>query len=669
LSAYAQEDKGLVRVFDIEGNAYIFTGRNRPVYNVKEGQYLKKGQIIATSDYSTAGIDFSGNGVLVMAPNTQVLISSITKRNLRHIILIAGEVYFRTKNGLFRNRPPGVVTSVRGFPHGYLGKEYKIKFIPDEQSLEVMDKNVSVYPLLALTEKGARKDENPESFKEGYKQDIDQELDWRELLDEFDSTDTSTKLEKKKKWDLTFILRGVNVRENQFITTDTTTVTSGSGTDADGTNSTINDEELNPKERYFDARLKFGTRRKKGNGVIIFNGWLEYGNQTDFYREPLQFLDGRKDGRSHLEIAEAYYQFSWLNSDITLGKKVLKAGYSKLYSIMDILTPKDLYDPLDRRDLGNYLVQFDNYIGDVSLSYALMPYFLPNKAPKRFLSESDTVSSDGELVRPNREYPRSKPSTFQHYLQAKTSLGGWDLTASVFRGPYQFPAFNQKIKRGTGNTLDCADNACEVVENYAIVDRYSLGFSKLLGKLLFYSEHVYQNADSRKDDNWYKFLVGLNWKTTDFDNFKLFDNIEYFIEYTKEKITLDQDTVDPTNAILDIQEGESKLIPITSSLESRRDHRNNIIGRFAFQYNDETKLTANYDFNFEFSDFLQIYGLEYSPKDNFNIRLNYELFQLNLTRRSQGSTIQTPFGDLDTSQETEITREFQRYTIRLDYIF
>ena len=286
-----------------------------------------------------------------------------------------------------------------------------------------MDKNVSVYPLLSLTEESNKEIEQPKSFSEGYQKDIDQEVDWRDLLDEFETTETSVKLDNKKKWDLSFVLRGVNVQENQFITTDSTTVTSGTNSSADQTNSRIDEETNTPKERYFDARLKFSTRRKKGNGTLIFNGWLEYGNQTDFYREPLQFLDGRKEGRSHIEIAEAYYQFSWLNSDITLGKKVLKAGYSKLFSIMDVLTPKDLYDPLDRRDLGNYLFQLDKYLGDFTISYSLMPYFLPNKAPKRFLSESNEIAnSNGDLVRPNRIYPRSKPSTFQHYLQVPKLL-------------------------------------------------------------------------------------------------------------------------------------------------------------------------------------------------------------------------------------------------------
>lgn len=589
------------------------------------------------------------------------------------MILIGGEVYFKTKKGLYRDRPPGVILSVRGFPHGYQGKEYKIKFEPEEQSLFVMDKDVDVFPLLALTEESNRKVQNPKSFEEGFQKDYDNDVDWKELLDDFDESAPTAKLDKKKKWDLTFILRGVTQEENQFITTDTTTVgnetTNG---DLDGSNTLITEENLDPKERYFDARLKFGTRRKKGKGVIVFNGWLEYGNQTDFYREPFQFLDGRKEGRSHLEFAELYYQFSWLKNDITLGKKVLKAGYAKLYSIMDILTPKDLYDPLDRRDLGNYLIQFDSYFGDVTLSYALMPYFLPNKAAKRFLSQSEGVQSaaSDELVRPNREYPRSKPSTFQHYLAMKTSLAGWDMTLSLFRGPYQFPAFNQNLKRGSGDSLDCSNNACEVVENYSIVDRYSFGLSRLIGKVLFYQESVYQNADSQKDDSWFKFITGLNWKTTNnkLGSFTLFDNIEYFVEYTKEKITLAQKTIDPNNVILDVQEGQTIQIPVTSSVESR-DHRNNLISRIAFQLNDEFKISLNYDFNFEFGDFLQIYGAEYSPNDNLSFRLNYETLQLEVQERSENSTIFTPFGDIDTTQSSEITRTFDRFTLRMDYLF
>lgn len=667
----AEDKKGIVRVFEIKGKAYIFTGRNRPVYPVQEGQYLKKGQILATSRYSTVGLDFAANGILVLAPHSQILISSVTKGNLRHIVLISGEIYFKTKKGLYRSRPPGVIVSVRGFPHGYQGNEYRIKFQPEEQSLYVMDKDVEVFPLLALTESSNKKEQDSASFKEGFQEDYDQDLDWKELLDDFDDSGPKVTLDKKKKWDLEFILRGVSQEENQFIVTDTTIV--GEDTtdgNLDGTNTLLSEETQQPKEKYFDARLKFGTRRKKGKGVIVFNGWLEYGNQTNFYREPLQFLDGRKEGRSHLEIAEAYYQFSWLKNDITLGKKVLKAGYAKLYSIMDILTPKDLYDPLDRRDLGNYLIQFDSYFGDVTFSYALMPYFLPNKAAKRFLSQTEGVESvtSGEFVRPNREYPRSKPATFQHYLQMKTSLAGWDMTLSAFRGPYQFPAFNQNIKRGSGSSLDCADNACEVVENYAIVDRYSLGLSRLIGKVLFYQESVYQNADSQKDDSWFKFVTGLNWKTSEFKNFRIFDNIEYFVEYTKEKITLAQKVIDPNDVVLDVQEGQTIQIPTTSSRESR-DHRNNLVSRIAFQYNDEVKMSLNYDFNFEFGDFLQIYGLEYSPNDNLSFRLNYETLKLEIQERSEQSTIFTPFGDLDTTQSTEITRTFNRFTLRMDYLF
>lgn len=586
------------------------------------------------------------------------------------MILIRGEIYFKTKEGLYGDRPPSIVVSVRGFPHGYQGREYKIKFKPEEQSLLVMDKEVEVFPLLALTESQSRDVDNPDSFKEGYQEDYDKDLEWKELLDEFEANESKPELAKTKLWDIEFILRGVSADENQFITTDTTTTSSDTGTDLDGgENSIISEEELTPKEKYFDARLKFSTRRQKGKGVVVANGWVEYGNQTDFYREPLQFLDSRKEGRSHLEMAELYYQFSWLKNDITLGKKVYKTGYAKLFSIMDILTPKDLYDPLDKRDIGNYMIQFDSYIDDITFSYALIPYFVPNKAPKRFLSESESiVGVDGELVRPNREYPRSRPSTFQHVFEMRTTMAGWDITLGAFRGPYLFPAFNQNIKRGSGDTLDCDDNNCEVSEVYPIVDRYSFGFSKIIGKVVFYGETLYQDADSQKDDNWWKYHLGLNWKTTNFDNFKLFQNIEYFVEYTKEKITLAQETIDPNNAVLDIREGEAKSIPITSSEESR-DHENNIISRIAFQLNDETKFSANYDFNFDFGDLLQVYGIEYTPQDNLTIRLNYETFKLSIENRTEESTIFTPFGDLDTTETTEVTRTFDRFTLRLDYIF
>ncbi|MGB0452833.1 MAG: hypothetical protein ACPGJV_03890 [Bacteriovoracaceae bacterium] len=651
-------NRSIVKVFDIKGESFLFQGRSAPVEKLNEGRILRSGDIIATSNQSTLALDFSGNGIVVLSPNTQVLVNKVTKNHLLHLILIRGEIYFQTKGSAWKSRPPGVIFSVRGYPHGYIGHKYKIRFLPKEQSLVVMDDQIKVYPL-NLKDIAPQRSRS-KKFIQGFALDQDEDDEWRSLIQEFETDQRKEDLQNQRSWDLKLVTRGVHVEENQFVTTDLFV-----DNEELGENSIVTDDSLKPKETFYDVRLEWGTRKSKGMGTFITNGWLEYGDQEDQYREPLQFLNDRKDGRSHLQIAELYYQMSGKSNDFTFGKKIIKSGYANLYSILDRITPKDLYDPLDKRDIGNYLVQFDSYFGNWTLSYVLLPYYLPNKAAQRFIADDS-----GNLIRPNREYPRSKPSTFQHYLKAKTSTSGWDFTFSLFRGPYNSPVYTQTLTGPSdGSNLDCSNANCEIKEIYPIVDRFSFGFSTLFGKINTYFESQYQDADSRRDQTWFKYLIGATWKEGDFEFTPFIDQATYYLEYTKEKIVNEQRTEDINEAINNLGAGETKTIFLEDTSESR-DHDHNILFRTVLTFSPKYALTLNYDYSFDLQDLLQIYGIEYTADQNLFIRLHYENYRLNLKTRQNDTSLTTPLGSFNNlSQSTDLKRTFDRYTLTLNYTF
>ena len=136
-----------IRIAQIVGKAYGFFGPKKPIRALKKNRLIKVGTILATASNSLVYLEFDTNGVVVLAPKSQLMIRKLSSGGLRHISLLKGSLYFRTKRWKYRKRPPGVMINIRSYPHGYYGENYVLTFTQDKKEISVKSGHVTMLKL------------------------------------------------------------------------------------------------------------------------------------------------------------------------------------------------------------------------------------------------------------------------------------------------------------------------------------------------------------------------------------------------------------------------------------------------------------------------------------------------------------------------------------------
>lgn len=674
----AQERALPVRIAEIKGRAYVFERSGGPLFVGAPMMLLRQGHFVATDGRSTALLDLTTNGVIALGPRTIVRIGPRTRRGLRHIDLIEGHLYFRTRPE-FNDRPPAGLITMRGHPYGFVGKDFKITYTKNERSIEVLSGQVERFP---LKEKKRTQSEDSALGVDT----TDEWSDWEEETTQLEQLEDirrvppeelqslfveqlKTQVEgptrdepfsvtiEKKPVTGKFIARGIYNIEDSTLNVDETVTVVNNGNQIDEVS--VNDiRQFNPPTIAYDARLELKTDREIGGARLFASGWLEYGKPTDNYRPPLQIFNNRKEGRGPIELNELYIAHNWLDTDLSVGKRVYKTGTGLLISPMDAITPKDLYDPLDYKDLGNWMIRVDHYFGNSSLSYALIPYFLNNKSGVTFVAAIEEA-----LVEPEQVFPRGDQQSFTHYLQYKTILSGWDLIFAAKYGPNIYPIYTQEI--------DTQTETVDTFKEHKNIFNAMAAFSTTFGPFNFYGEFIYQKASSKDDDTFQHRHLGLKYRNTEFANLLGLDYIDLFGEYSQESIIDPQDAIEgitPEDLVDNPQSFENGRFNIQSSV-NWRTHRKNALVRLVLQFNDDFNLNFNGDFNFIDGSFLRVIGADYRLSEGLSLRFNYESYSLDLERSSKDSRI-LPFDlEIENQSNQSANRTFDRYTLRLEYLF
>ncbi|HJO48400.1 MAG TPA: hypothetical protein QF625_05610, partial [Candidatus Scalindua sp.] len=267
--------------------------------------------------------------------------------------------------------------------------------------------------------------------------------------------------------------------------------------------------DFDEKSMFFDERLFYDTKLKRGISLYSLAMWVEFGNQKSTYRGVGDFPEDRDDTRRHVEFNELNWVGSWDDFDLTLGKKIFKMGISTLYSPSDRISPKGLNDPFNPRELGTWLAKVDAFKGNTTYSLAVIPFFTPVKRPhssSRWSGAGESTNSIESLIPNNlpsatttttttEEFPKRTLENVQSILKVKTTVKGWDLFAAAFHGPNPFPVL-------------AAESTTSFRTKNVRVGNYSTGFSTTYKKFEFHGEGLYQLAYASKDDNYINFVFG-----------------------------------------------------------------------------------------------------------------------------------------------------------------
>jgi hypothetical protein len=670
---WGQESAIPVKITEIKGKAYIFTDPGGPFFVAKPLTLLTHGHFITTDSASTVLLDLTTNGLVVLGPRSLLYIGARTKRGLRHLDLIQGQLYFQNRPN-FKDRPPGGVITLRGQPNGFVGSHYKIRFTKEERTVEVLSGQVERYP---LKPRSVQSDQPPTVSSEWDEWD-----DWDDEDDLITPAPEGRRLNPDELQDV-FIsqletqVRGSREREDfsieietkpfsgKFVTRGVYNIETATGTSQRTVRVFDNTEELpgnvtefNPEKITYDARLELTFDRRISEARAVATAWFEYGKPSRFYRSPLQIFNDRKEGRAPIHINELYLTNNWTNTDLSVGKRIFKSGTGLLISHIDKITPKDLYDPLDFKDLGNWMIRLDHYIGRMSLSYALIPYFFPNKS-----SVNTLATVDDTILIPEQLYPRGDQKSFTHYAQLKTIIYGFDLIFGLKYGPNTYPIYTQE--------RDIDALTLKTFKEHPNIFNGMFGASTTFGPFNLYTEYLYQYSPSQKDDSYHTYLFGSKYRNSEWANTFGLDYIDAFLEYSIESISTPQDGVEsisPDDLLLNPDDYATGKFNIRSSV-NWRSHRKNILARLVFQLNDNFNINVNADLNLTDGSTLQVLGLDYRVQEGLNLRLNYERFNFDL-RRTTSETRLLPFDfEVETTGSDSAKRKFDRYTLRLEYLF
>ncbi len=168
-----------MKVVQVRGKAYTFFGANKPIKELKKNKLLRAGTIVATKSGGLVYLEFDSNGIIVLAPNSQIMIRNTSKQGLRLVSLIKGSLYFRTMRSFTKNRPPGVITNIRSHPTAYYGENYVLTFSQQKKEISIKSGKVSVLKMRSITSK--RSDKESEEGTKGENEEFDSDIDGDEL--------------------------------------------------------------------------------------------------------------------------------------------------------------------------------------------------------------------------------------------------------------------------------------------------------------------------------------------------------------------------------------------------------------------------------------------------------------------------------------------------------
>ncbi len=695
----------------IRGDLYAFTSPGARPVKLKPKDELGAGVLLATGSGGIAVIDVPGPSLLYLGEHTRVYLRGASSNGLWVVSLLKGKLIVKPKPGTNR-RPPNVISTIRNASEGFLGSDYLLEFSPARQVLTARSAPVRRVEIPEL--KAAQASTNaPKAASEEIEGDIEDDIEG-DVEDDIEGDIEEAPVVQKKKVDripraeLTPMtaeqylalyapseaqesedlkaLESVEIQQDSNFTLDQSVSARYSSLPKS------DKEELNNLDStMYDYKYTWKSRYQKGNSGLIFNGWLENGSEDQLYAGKIGLFDNKEIRRPILSANELYYSFTHDKFDFSIGKKVIKNGFGIIFSPIDDVTPKDIYDPFDKRDLGNWTVQGDFYFDNITITAALIPFFRPNRQlPTPVLSPlNDNV--DKELNFPSSTIPSTSLSNY--LLRAKTTLGGWDLLGGIFSGHSTYHAKNLILSRDALSfpfpprediiiNLDSADF-------YPKINSIFGGFSTTVGPSVVYSDFKIQSPEKDgEDSSFYSALIGINRKFNWLSNLLNMNDITLYLEYSRTIYReLQEVSKQSINDAIERAKDGILVQPYSDTLYgfdtlSPRYFNNTLIFKTIFNVTDDLDLglAGNIDFDprensvTKFNAFTYLYqiSLDYKLYKNLKLTTTYEV-RTELKKEYKSSYLEDVSSDNNSSICYALGKkaecDLQRLTFKLEYPF
>lgn len=296
--------------------------------------------------------------------------------------------------------------------------------------------------------------------------------------------------------------------------------------------------------------------------------------------------------------------FPWI--DLSLGKQFFAWGTADAYSPTDNMNAYDYLDVIDREKLPAYSAAASVPAGPVNITFIVIPFFTPSRDP---LAESRWTPSPtpiggvgstvpGGAIVQQRLVPNRDTNNMQYAVRIKTTVAGWDLSASYFDG-FEYVPVVKLDPRSTGTIFTPVYRHMQVP---------GFDFSTTFDKFEFHGETAFKFEDRDIKDSRFQGSIGLNYTWDDL-GVKWLENILFVVEHNREKFVSSQNP----GFIVD-----GNFI---------NAFRNAVSGRVQFKFNEETQFTVTdtTDFSKESNYFIQ-FKVNHKFTDDLHVETGFDNF-------------------------------------------
>ena len=299
--------------------------------------------------------------------------------------------------------------------------------------------------------------------------------------------------------------------------------------------------------------------------------------------------------RSIVALKEGWADFRRGPFELSVGKQLYAWGTADVFNPTDNLNPRDYMDPIDSEKMGVWSVAARATLGATQITFVVVPVFTPSRLP---LADSRWAppppSTPIPAMTAARDLPEVEWSNVQYGGRVRTTVTGWDLSASYFEGFETTPVIKvSQVPVAPGVVVPLATPV------FTRMRVLGMDMSTTWRKFEFHVENAFKFVvrDGRHDRFQIVAGFGYTW-----DGFRLrwLDRISVVAEYARE---VNLSTNRSSNVL-----AEEDLVRLGLALPNNA-FSDGAAGRVTFRFTEDTelRLTGALDFTNTLGSFVRVH--------------------------------------------------------------
>lgn len=288
--------------------------------------------------------------------------------------------------------------------------------------------------------------------------------------------------------------------------------------------------------------------------------------------------------RSILSLREGTVSLRWAPVDVTIGKQFFAWGTADAYNPTDNINPYDYLDVLDNDKMAVYSVAARVQMGPTSLVAAVVPVFTPSRLPTASSRWAPPPPPGVLAVVNDRELPGVEVGSVQYAARLRTTLGGWDLSASYYQGFEDVPEFRAATLASPSGTA-----VASLTPVFPKIRAVGADFSTTVRGIEVHGEGVVRLVEKNGREDSFQGIAGFTYSWDDL-GWSWLDAVTLTLEYARQITLRTRDA-----SILPSGGGESAL----GDLLAFDAFQNTVVGRLLLKVSEDTQIKVTGNLNLD----------------------------------------------------------------------